>query len=224
MVTTYRAERFASSWLSGVLVGLARPTSATVPVLFSLDVVARLRGRRRWFVPALAANAPIVGLALWLAYVGFRLHDPFGYFAQQNRWWAHRRMFPFQPFVTDELKWWSRLSVGVLPLRDQIVRHASTFCVLGLLAWGRRRLEPGFFAYCVVSMLFVHMLPPISTARFEMALFPLYLLIPQAMGSRQRIAPIIMPSLIVIEVVRHRSPDSPMGRLINNTRAGSAES
>jgi hypothetical protein len=202
MVTAYRHDRLAAAGAFGVLVGLARATALTVPALFALDVPRRFRHGTRWWAALVTLGTPWVGIALWMALVGYLVGDPLGYLDVMNRWWRHAWAVPFAPFVRDVYHNALLVLNGELPIRDQIVRHFSTAAVVALTVWGWRRLDRDFLVYLVVSMLFLHANdPPISIARHELVLFPVYLLIPQTVLGRPRVAPVAAALLVAVQAL-----------------------
>ncbi len=145
--------------------------------------------------------APLVGVTLWIAYTGYRLDDPVGYFHVMNRWWRHDWQFPFYPFVRDGWHYAVAALHGQLPLRDQLLAETSTVAALALVVWGWRRLDRSHLVYLIVSLAFIHAHdPPIGTARYILTLFPLYLLIPQTVLARPRVAPLVVAASCALQL------------------------
>lgn len=190
-VVRYRRAAFGTSFVSGFMAGVTRPTVLTLPVLFAWDAARRLRRGERWRGSLLCAMAPWVGLALYLGAVGYALGTPSGFFDVMERWWLQEWTLPFLPLLRDGQRLLLDLRHGGLPLADQAVRLFSSFSILGLLAWGWRRCDRAFLAYVVASMLLLHCREPhVSTARYELVLFPVFLLLPQTFLARPSVAPI----------------------------------
>lgn len=200
MVVAYQRGRASVAAGAGILAGLARANAITLPALFAMDLL-RGRDRRAWLRAVIVAMSPLLGVALWLAYAGYRLGDPLGYFEALNRWWRHDWQFPFYPFVRDSWRYALATLDWQLPLRDQILRQASTVAALGLLVWGWRRLDRSHLIYLIVSLAFIHAHdPPINTSRYILALFPLYLLLPQTALARPRIAPLVAAASCALQL------------------------
>jgi len=62
-----------------------------------------------------------------------------------------------------------------------------------VLAWGWRRVEPHWIGYVVASLIFIHASDPAgSTARYEVVLFPLFILFALSPLTRPKIAPAVL--------------------------------
>lgn len=190
-VVQYRRASFGTAALSGLMTGVTRPTVLTLPVLFAWDAARRLRSGEPWRGALLCAMAPWVGLALWMSAIGYAIGTPSGFFDVMERWWMQEWTVPFLPLLRDGVRFLLDLRHGGLPPADQLVRLFSSLSVLGLLAWGWRRSDPAFLAYAAASMLLIHGREPhVSTARYELVLFPVFLLLPQTVLARRYVAPI----------------------------------
>lgn len=202
MFVFYRQQRIGAASVAGLLAGLTRPTALLLPVLFVSDLVRGVRRRRGWRGPLLCAVAPLAGLALWMGYVGYVMRDPLAYIHIGARYFDRRWTLPFAPLLRDALDNVQGLRYGELPLPDKTVRMFSAFVVLAVLAWGWRRLEGAMVAYVVASMLFLHSQEPHSaTARYELVLFPIFLLLPQTPIGRRHLAPVVAILLAAIQLV-----------------------
>ena len=60
---------------------------------------------------------------------------------------------------------------------------------MALIAWGWRKIDLAFLTYLVAAMVFIHSKEPhMSTARYELVLFPVFLLIGRLMTGRPKLA------------------------------------
>ncbi|MGI8497084.1 MAG: hypothetical protein ACR2OG_05825 [Gemmatimonadaceae bacterium] len=201
-VVLYRRQRVAAVCAANVLAGLTRPTALLLPALFVNDLVRGVRRRRDWGGPLLCAVAPLTGLALWIGYVGYTMRDPLAYLHIGAQFFDRRWTLPFEPLVRDmfERAYWLRR--GVLPLPNETVRLFSACVVLAVLAWGWRRLEGPMVTYVLASMLFLHSQEPHSaTARYELVLFPIFLLLPQTPIGRRHMAPVVATLLAAMQLI-----------------------
>jgi len=201
-----RRNKFAEGSAMGFLAALTRPTVICLPVLFLWDAIGKFLRRERWLGMLMCAAAPLIGVALYMGVVGYLVGDPLAYFDIQAGWtfgWA----FPFVPLVKDFHRISLGLLDGVLPPVDQVVRLFSSVSILVLTIWGWRKCDPAFLVYLIVSIIFIHSQAQVrSTARYELMLFPVYLLLPQMVISRQRVAWIVAGLMIIAQVllfIRH---------------------
>ena len=202
-----RRNRFAVGACAGFLVGLTRPTVITLPVLFLWEAIRRIRrGEESWFGNLICAAAPLAGLALYLGVVGYLVDDPLGYLKIQAGRGSSWRL-PFLPLVEDLSVFLVNLRYGKIGPVDQLVRFFFTFSILGLIAWGWRKFDPAFLAYLIVSMIFIHSQEPhAGTARYEMVLFPIFLMLPRTMISRPPVAWIVAGLMVATQIllfIRH---------------------
>ena len=187
LVIAYQRKRIGWACLAGVLAGLTRPTAVCLPALFLPDLIGRLRRREPLIGTLACAAAPLVGIVLYLSYVGWRNADPLAYIHLRNHWWTHAWTLPFQPLLDDlrrfPIEWrWERWEW-------MWVRLASSVCILALIVWGWRKIDPAFSTYLVIAFLFIHSQEPATgTARFELVLFPVFLLLSRLMAGRPILA------------------------------------
>ena len=70
----------------------------------------------------------------------------------------------------------------------------------GLMRRKGRRLPLGWLAYTIVSLLLIHSnIPFRSTARYEVVLFPIFVLIPWTIFARPPIAPFVAGLLVLLQ-------------------------
>jgi hypothetical protein len=190
MVVMYRRERFGVAALCGFLAGLARPTALTLPLLVAWDAVRRVRRGESWRGPLLCTVAPWLGLALYMGAVGYAMGSPSGYSEVMQRWWHQAWTVPFLPLLRTALRLVLDLGRGWLLPADQAVRLFSSLGIVALTVWGWRRCDRGYLAFLVASMLLLHSREPHhSTARYELVLFPVFLLLPRTVVARRYVAP-----------------------------------
>jgi hypothetical protein len=124
-----------------------------------------------------------------VTYVAWRTSDFLAYVHLRETWWEHSWTLPFEPLLKDLRRLPTNLIGGYLPPADQWVQLASSVCILALIAWGWRKIDRPFLAYLVAAMVFIHSQEPHSgTVRFELVLFPVYLLIWQLLAGRPKLA------------------------------------
>ncbi len=202
IVVLYRHQRIAAASVAGLLAGLTRPTALLLPALFVPDLVRGIRRGRGWRLPMVCAIAPLVGLAAWIGYVGYSVRDPLGYSHIASRWWGQEWTLPFEPLIRDVLGAAYGLRHGVLPLPNETVRLFSSFSVFVVFAWGWWMLEGGMAAYILAAMLFLHSQEPHSgTARYELMLFPIFLLLPRTAIGRRHMAPVVATLLVAMQLL-----------------------
>ena len=185
LVIAYRRNWIVWACLAGVLVGLTRPAALCLPTLFLPDMISRLRRGGPWLETLACAAAPLAGLGIYVSYVGWRVGDPLAYVHLQEIWWKHTWTLPFEPLLAD---------LRLLPMKlmgdyrfppDQWVRLLSSVSILGLTAWGWRKIDPAFLTYLVAGMVYIHSQEPSgANVRYELALFPVFLLLSRLMAGR----------------------------------------
>jgi hypothetical protein len=201
MVAASRGRRFGPAALCGFMTGLTRPTAVCVPVIFVWWAMNSLRERRRLFGLLLCAAAPLVGMASYFGVVGYLLGDPFGYIDIQRQWWESRWTLPFASVLREFSGAFIVLAQGGLPPLGWMLWPLSSFGILILLFWGWRKCDPAFGAYVIVSMLFIHSQEPSrSTLRYELVLFPVFLLAARLMARHPRLARIVSAVLAGVQL------------------------
>ena len=69
------------------------------------------------------------------------------------------------------------------------------------MLWGWRRIDWPMFAYLAVSMAFIHSrFPYHSTARYELVLFPVYLIVVRTRLAETPYAPLLAAGLVVWQI------------------------
>jgi hypothetical protein len=200
-VVACRAGRVPLAVLAAFLVGLTRHTAVCLPALFVVDAFVRWRKHEDWRGPVLCAAAPLAALALYFGFVGYRLGSPLAYVHTQSQWWEAKTTVPFYELLRSTGGYIIDLLHGHLRDADQLLRLLSSLAVLGLTIWGRRKLDLSLLAYLVASLVFIHSLRPNrSTARYELVMFPLFLLLPKTFLARPRIAPLAAALLVVVQI------------------------
>ena len=201
MVIAYRKERFTLAFLTGILAGLTRPTAITLVMLCAYYAVHQWYGTERWRSATVSAIAPAVGVALYTATVGLMVGNPFGLYQIQREWWGQQLTLPFLSVLKDTRAVLLDLMRGNAPLADQLIRLVSVTSILALTAWGWHRLDRAWLAYLIVSMLFIHSREPHhSTARYELVLFPAFVLLAQSVVGRKLIAPVVAALLALVQL------------------------
>jgi hypothetical protein len=189
LAAAVRREKLALGSAAGLIAGLTRPTAIVLPLLAAGSMA---RNRRLGFL-ALMAVAPLVGVAIYFAYVGYRLGDPLGYVHVQRqafgRWGSAQLALPFSGDL-GELR--SLLNYAVarkMPPLDIPVSLFSTAVVIAALVAWRRRIERPLMLYSVGALLFIHSATsPSSSARYELMLFPAFVGIAGVLAQRPRLA------------------------------------
>ncbi|CAN5340631.1 membrane protein [soil metagenome] len=183
-----------------VLAGLTRPTAICLAAIFLCDAAIRLRNRRKVVVALACAAAPVLGILIYWAAVAYSTGNLMGYFQIQSTIWGHSWTAPFLPFLQDARATVARFLDGSLRLPDQNLRLLSTLIILSVFAAGWRRLDAPLLFFVLVSMIFIHSQEPNrSTARYELAIFPLYLLLPPA---RAKLFPAVIAVAFILLQIR----------------------
>jgi Gpi18-like mannosyltransferase len=205
MVAAYRKNLFGTACVVGILAGLTRPTAVCLPALFIVDVVSRLKRGDDWrsMTPTLACLcAPLLGVLLYVGYVGYLRGTPFAYY-QIQAGWEPSTPAPFLPLIQEvrDLSFTlSEVNIGKIH-GWLIIRLFSSFSILALMIWGWKRSDPSFLTYLITSMLFIHALARESTARNELVLFPVFILLSQVMKGRPRLALIAAGVSLALQIV-----------------------
>jgi hypothetical protein len=204
LVISYRRDRIVWACLAGVLAGLTRPTAVCLPALFLPDLVGRPRRGEPWMGTLACAAAPLAGVGLYAAYVGWRIGDPLAYVHLHQIWWQGAWAVPFQSLLSDLRLFPIDLISGYLRPADQWVRLASSVSILALIAWGWRKVDPAFLTYLVAAMVFIHSKGDpwahAASARYELVLFPVFLLLGQLMAGRPRLAWTLATACIAAQI------------------------
>ncbi len=201
MVFLYRRERFGWAALFGLLAGLTRPTVIPLPAVFAWDLISRFRRGEDWTRALFCAISPWIGMSVYQGAVAYITGDPLGYSHLQHFYWGQYWTVPFLPLLREAHGFVHDLAGGHLRAQEYLVRLFSSIGILSLMIWGRRRLDPGFFLYLVAGMLFIHAQEPHSrTARYELTLFPVFVLLSQSVLARPRLAPVAAGLMLAAQV------------------------
>ena len=190
---TFRQRRYA--WTIGLafLAGLTRPTAVTFCIPFLWAAGAAWRRGERWWPALWCAAAPIAGIAMYFAAVGITFRDPFAYMTLRATSWDYQLAIPFVTTVRDAFDIAYALKHGQAVELWEIVRMWTIGITVVLLLWGWRRIEWPWLAYVAVSLAFIHASnPPRSSARYEVVLFPVFMLFALSPLARPRIAPVAL--------------------------------
>jgi hypothetical protein len=189
----FRQKRFALTMVLALLAGLTRPTAVTFCIPFLWAAVVAWRRRESWWPALLCAAAPIAGIALYVIAVGIALGDPFAYTTLRATSWHYTLAVPFVTTLRDayDAAYW--IKHGSHVELWQTVRLCTVGITVLLLLWGWRRIESAWIAYAAVSLAFIHASnPPGSSARYEVVLFPVFMLLALSPLAKPRIAPVIL--------------------------------
>lgn len=217
----YRGNRVALAFASGFLLGLTRPTAFLLSAYFLAEGVRTIWRRDDPRTALLCAAAPVAGVATYVIMAGYLLGDPlFGYIRIQDTFWQNRWAIPLEPMFTHlQLLVTSFIEVVAnaeglggkirkaiywliwFGSSDQGVRIFSVAAISVLMLWGWRRIDWPMFAYLAVSMAFIHSrFPYHSTARYELVLFPVYLIVVRTRLADTPYAPLLAAGLVVWQI------------------------
>jgi hypothetical protein len=201
-IVAYRRKRLEIAIIAGTLAGLTRATAVCLPALLFWDALYKLQRRERCLGTLMCAAAPWVGIALYVSFVGYVDGDPLAYLNIQAEYgWKHSWTFPFAPLLRSFMGFSIDLLGAQIRPAHQILRLVSSTTILVLIVWGWRREDPAFIFYLIVSMIFIHSQELArSTARYELVLFPAFLLLTQTLVTRPRIASIVSGILILTQL------------------------
>ncbi|MEO5826829.1 MAG: mannosyltransferase family protein [Gemmatimonadales bacterium] len=198
----WAANRGERSWsvCAAFLAGLTRPTAICLPFLFVGEAVTAARRGEGWRWYLLPALATLVGIATYFLWVAALTGQIDGYLGIQKRFWGSERTIPYVPLADRILSFlWEVRHLRLLPYH-QLVQIGSALTVMIILAWGWRRLPVGWLAYAIASLLLAHSsLPFASTARYEVVLFPIFVLMPWTVLARPRIAPVVFCFFVLVQ-------------------------
>jgi len=161
-----------------VLAGLTRSTAVVLVLPLAWEA---LRGRRAPAQVALAvgmAAAPLIGIGIYAAYLGYRYDDPLLFLHTQALEWHHQLMAPWQTaaLVADHLL---HHRAGLLPIELVIWLGALVVLLAGL-----RQLPLSYTLLAAGVMVFAVAAPTInindvlaSTGRYLLAATPLFVVV-----------------------------------------------
>ena len=197
----FRQSRFAITVALAFLAGLTRPTAVTFCIPFAWAAVSAWRRGDRWLPPLICAAAPIAGVAAYLVTVGVALGDPMAYTSLRATKWHYELAIPFVRTASDAFAVAYDWRHGNAADAWQVARLWTVGSAVLLLLWGWRRIESMWVAYVVASLAFIHASnPPGSTARYEVVLFPLFILFAMSPVANRRIAPAFLTGSFATQV------------------------
>jgi len=172
----YARNRPSISIASGFLAGLTRPTAIALPALLGTEALRRWRNKQPAGWVALAAIAPLVGVAAYIfGYIPSKTGDIWGYAHMSERFWPQSLSVPLYPLVVDMRSSVETAIAGRIPPPDMVLRTVSTVVVIAVLVWQRRKLPVSWLAYCAAALLLMHSLTPWrGSGRYEAVLFPAF--------------------------------------------------
>jgi len=198
LVMTLAVHRrfYVLAFIAGILAGLARPTAVLLPLLFAFDLWEPARRGERLRILAVIA-APLLGILLYVGAVAVATGDPLGYLAVHAKWDAKAEnewTVPFFPMY-DALFWYwiNSLAIGTLEPSEIPLAAASTaFVGLLVVLYGWRKPVLNYLPYLLISILVIHAQYPFrSTARYELVLFPVYLLAARSFLAKRWLFPFV---------------------------------
>lgn len=198
---TFSQKRYA--WAMGLafLAGLTRPTAITFCIPFLWAAVVAWRRGERWWPAFLCAGAPIAGIAAYVIAVGLALGDPMAYTTLRTTTWHYTLAIPFLTTFRDAYDIAYSLKHGNAVELWQLARMYTFGITVLLLAWGWRRIEGMWIAYTVASLAFIHASNPAgSSARYEVVLFPIFMLFAISPLAKPKIAPIFLALSFVAQM------------------------
>lgn len=202
IVTACRRGRFWAGSLFGIMTGLTRPTALCLSAIFLWWALQSLHERRRCLGLLICAGAPLAGIALYVGAVGYLFGDPFAYVQIHRQWWGSHWALPFADLIGDLKSSFFALLQAQIPPLGEAVRPLFSLSIIVLLFCGWRNCDPAFRLYVIVSMVFIHSQEPSrSTLRYELVLFPVFLLIAQAMSRHPRVTRMVSPVLAAMQLV-----------------------
>jgi hypothetical protein len=194
LVMTLAVHRrfYAVAFTAGILAGLTRPTAIFLPLLLVFDLLKSANRHERFGILTVM-TAPLLGILLYVGAVGVATRDPLGYLVVHAKW-GNEWMIPFYPMY-DALFWYwvNSLAVGDLEPTEIPIAVASTaFVVLLLLLYGWHKPVVKYLPYLLISILSIHAQYPFrSTARYELVLFPVFLLAAQSFLAKRWLFPFV---------------------------------
>jgi len=178
MVLSARRRCYGIAFIAGVLAGLTRPMAICLPLLLIPMVVAAVLHREKSLRLLTVTAAPLVGVSVYVGAVGFATGDLSGYLHIHSGW-NNQWSIPFAA-MWDAVRWYTleRLAVGSFEPLDIPAAAASTALIIALLvSYGWRKPMVAYVPYLLGSLLLIHaQLPFRGTGRYELVLFPVFLL------------------------------------------------
>jgi len=117
------------------------------------------------------------------------------------QWFDRQWTLPFEPLVRGLMAVVHGKFAGDFSYPDKTIRLFSALSVIAVIAWVWKRIDRGMAAYVVASLLFLHsQMPDSATARYELALFPVFLLLAQSPVARAGVAPLVAIPMVLMQV------------------------
>ncbi len=163
-----RRRKYAIAALAGFLAGICRPNGflLTVPVAWALFEERSPSPDRSRAGPWLAAAAPSVGLAAFLAYSWAKLGDPLLPVSIQRSGWHHSLTWPWRTLIGG---WFWKPH-----LRFEVILVLLFFAAAAFL-WKRFK---GYSAYLTLALLMLCLSGQLfSASRYVLVLFPAFFLL-----------------------------------------------
>jgi hypothetical protein len=192
MLLSARRRYYGIAFIAGALAGLARPTAILLPLLLISEVLDALRRRENPQLLAVAAS-PLIGVSMYVGAVGFAIGDPLGYLhlhsGTGNEW-----SIPFTA-MWDAVRWYAleQLAIGRFEPGLEIPAAVASTAIIILLVTlhGWRKSMVLYFPYVVGSLLFIHAQWPFrGSPRYELVLFPVFLLAARSFLAKRWLVPI----------------------------------
>jgi hypothetical protein len=202
MMLSAHRHYYGIAFTAGALAGLSRPTAICLPLLLIPMVVGAIRHRENPLRLLTVAAAPLIGVALYVAAVGFPLGDPLGYLGVHT--WTHNHWsIPFTA-MWKAVRWYTleKLAIGRFePGLEIPAAVASTVTIILLVTlYGWRKSMTLYLPYVVGSLLFIHAQFPFrGTPRYELVLFPVFLLAARSFLAKRWLAPIAAALSIALQ-------------------------
>ncbi|PYL53201.1 MAG: hypothetical protein DMF29_09100 [Verrucomicrobia bacterium] len=201
MVLSARRRYYGIAFTAGVLAGLTRPMAICLPLLLIPMVVAAIRHRENSLRLLTVTAAPLIGICIYVGAVGIANGDPIGYLHIHSGW-ANQWSIPFTA-MWDAWFWYriNSLDIGTFEPWEIPVATASTaLIILLLMLYGWRKPMAWYLPYVVGSLLFIHAQFPFrGTPRYELVLFPVFLLAARSFLAKRWLAPIAAALSIVLQ-------------------------
>ena len=189
----FSRRRFAVTFALGYLAGLTRPTAITLSVPFFVAAVIAWRKGDRWLPPLACSSAPALGIATYVFGVGVLFDDPLAYTRLQSTHWDYALRLPFLTTARDAFDTAYGIKNGIPVPGWQVLRMSTLAVAGGLLVWGWKRIPLPWLAYVVASLMFIHASDPgRSTVRYELVLFPVFMLAAMSVLAKRSVAPFVL--------------------------------
>jgi hypothetical protein len=197
----FARSRFAITFALCFFAGLTRPTAITLAVPFFVAAVLAWRRRERWHGPLLCSAGPVSGIATYVVAVGFLMDDPVAYTNLQATYWENSFDIPFRRAGREAFDTAYAIKHGLAVPAWRVLR-LSTVVVTGLLVvWGWRRIPLPWLAYVIASLAFIHAIGTgRSTTRYELVLFPVFVLMATSVLAKPKVAPIVLGASAALQL------------------------